>query len=94
MEGIESTERILFNQISGEMKDFVVYLNNQIGGPFKFKEPANLTVPDPGEMAFAHAASQSCVDFGVSNLRSDDYHLIFKHLTNLLGSRFPDVALD
>ena len=94
MEGIESTERIFFNQISGEMKDFVVHLNNQISRPFPFKEPAYLPVPDPGEIAFAHAASQGCIDFRVSNLRSNDQHLIFEQLTNLLGSLFPDVALD
>jgi hypothetical protein len=94
VEGIESTEWILFNQISGEVKDFVMYLNNQIGWPFKFKEPAYLSVSDSGEMALAHAAREGCIDFCLSNFGSDDHHIIPEHLTNLFRSRFPDITLD
>jgi hypothetical protein len=94
VESIKSTEWILFNQISGEVKDFVMDLHDQIGWPFKLKEPAYLPVSVPGEIAFAHSAREGCIDFCISDFGSDDRHILSEELMNLLRSRFPDITLD
>lgn len=71
-----------------------MYLHDQIGWPFKLKEPTYLSVSDSGEIAFAHAAREGCIDFCISNFGSNDHHIISEHLTNLLRPRFPDITFD
>src|SRR3990172_4564535 len=94
MEGIKPAERVLFNQVSGKMENFVMHLNNQIGRPFALKQLADLFVSNWNEVPFTHPACESCIHFWVSNLGCSDDAVFSKYVAHLFRSRFPNVALN
>ena len=94
MEGIESTERVFFNQVSRKVKDFIMYLYDQIGWPFMFKQTTDSALLNWSEIALTPPAREGCVNFRVRNLGGNNKCLLSEHPPYLLRSRFPDVTFD